>query len=162
MKIKKFAVNAFQALGATAVVAGLVFSGYSTQAEQDAVKNKVDTVAFNHLSTTVFQPAHDYMKGEYTKIVSPSSSMLPMTAEHIADMEAKGTFDNPQKFQKAIIQAKANMAESERMVTEKSPNFSKAQWDQADKKEQIKCKIKSIRDDGMHMPKQIWNTGTPG
>uniref|UniRef100_UPI0013CF4C8A hypothetical protein n=2 Tax=Pseudomonadota TaxID=1224 RepID=UPI0013CF4C8A len=56
--------KAFKTLGATAVVAGVALAGVQVLADS-GISDKIDSYAFNHLNTTVFQPAHDYMKEEY-------------------------------------------------------------------------------------------------
>ena len=58
MKINRFAARAFN-IRATAIVAGVALAGVQVLADS-GVSDEIDSYAFNHLNTTVFQPAHDY------------------------------------------------------------------------------------------------------
>lgn len=170
MKINRFAARAFKTLGATAIVAGVALAGVQVLADS-GVSDKIDSYAFNHLNTTVFQPAHDYMKGEYTAFAYNGKNRdvlavkLPIVEEQIAQAENKGLFDNPKQFKDTMAELQLDRKVSGEYLAAKWKSGGKLD-PEADSAaiEKIKSNIRNMRDTSwdLHMPKQIGSTGTPG
>lgn len=162
--------KAFKALGATAVVAGITLAGVQIVADS-GIAHEIDSYAFNHFNKTVFQPAHEYMKDEYTAFAYRGenkdilSVKLPIIEEDIAKVEAQGTFDNPEQFKATMVELNLDRNVSEQYITKKWRNGDKLDpIADGEAIEKIKTNIKSMRNSSwdLHMPKQIGSTGTPG